>query len=581
MTEEEAQYYNRLVAQYNQLAAENSRLSNEINYGIQQCNVIGQRIQEVSRTATQEVTGVATRVGDVDEVVEDLNACLTDVTEHYFLFKNLSEASKMLSKYNDEYYTKFHFYHELRRITLGYVIGVDSHIVSSEVLRKKVEKAYLANTDYWLAYATSAVMLWASDEREAANRALNKAMSMDCYKSCVFFMLVNLRFTRVDSARNWYISLLDKTDVNNMSDEWQYVLHAYLVGAMRNDPEFTQMAGSYFARMLEQTEATTANFGQKVVQYASNYAANVVHMTEHEYPMLKTACESYPDMKLLLSDMEKIGLLTQRYDEVYQMEDDAGDTVYEQIENVLYDLVNGYDDEEFKVIKNIRYNEAVIAAKGDTAMASARFNAQYGQIGQTKTFGDLMLGWAFSDDLKETNIMVKRFALSYLKERIGRGVRESFAERYAALKDVYPVSVGICPEIPPYQTECDENAYQSQSEKLTAYCNKHKMGYVFADKYLKIFLLMCAAALLLLAVSAIAVHTRAFAALLAVGLVLGIVSGFLVWRRWVDKNQELAEKIRLANVKLRNILDEMGDWRKRLNAEYAGLDNLIGAIEKF
>ena len=141
----------------------------------------------------------------------------------------------MMTKYSDEYYTKFAFYHELRRVTLGFVIGLDAHIVSDESMRKKVEKVYLKNTDYWLAYAAMSVMLWASNEQEAAYRAMNKAMTMDGYKSCVFYILINLRFSRVDVARNWYITLLEKSDANNLGEEWQYVLHAYLVGAMRND----------------------------------------------------------------------------------------------------------------------------------------------------------------------------------------------------------------------------------------------------------------------------------------------------------------------------------------------------------
>ena len=581
MTEEEAAYYNRLVSQYNSLVADNARMQAEIDYGVQSCYALERDINQVAGSATREVSAVGERIGAAQDVVRNLNLILADVTEHYFLFKNLSEATKMLTKYNDVYYTKFKFYHELRRISLGYVVGVDSHMVSSEVLRKKVEKAYLANTDYWLAYAISAVMLWANDEQEAAYRALNKAMTMDCYKSSVFFMLINLRYTRVDVARNWFISMLEKTDVNNMSPEWQHVLHAYLVGALRSDAEFTHMASSYFERMLEQTEATSADYSGSVIRAAKNYAANLIHITDHEYPLLNETCPPYADMRLLLSDIEKIGMLSVRFDEIYQMKADEADTIYEQIENILYDLVNGYDDEEFKVVSEIRRNEAIVAAKGDTVLANERFRAQLGDTGEKTTFGNLLTRWAFSDDYSQTDITVKRFALSYLKDRISKGIRSYFEERFQTVKDEYPINIYICAELGEYKTECDENAYTTQAEKLTEYCNKHKLSYIMADKYLKIFLILCAAALGILGLSALAVHTSAFPVLLTLGLVLGIVSGFLVWRRWVDKTNELKEHIRLALVKLHNTLDEMADWRKQLNAAYAGLDDLERAIDKF
>lgn len=78
---------------------------------------------------------------------------IKEVTESYFTFKNLSTASKNVSQYTDEYFTKFKFFNELRRISLGYVVGLDAHICSDETMRKKVEKIYLQNTEYWLAYA--------------------------------------------------------------------------------------------------------------------------------------------------------------------------------------------------------------------------------------------------------------------------------------------------------------------------------------------------------------------------------------------------------------------------------------------
>ena len=50
---------------------------------------------------------------------------------------------------------------------------------------------YLANTEYWLAYATMAVMLWASNEREACERAVAKSMQINERKSSLFFLLAS------------------------------------------------------------------------------------------------------------------------------------------------------------------------------------------------------------------------------------------------------------------------------------------------------------------------------------------------------------------------------------------------------
>mgnify|MGYP007069917081 CR=1 FL=1 len=399
---------------------------------------------------------------------------------------------------------------------------------------------------------------------------------------CVFFMLINLRFSRVDVARNWYISLLDRTDVNNMSGEWQYVLHAYLIGAMRNDKEFTDMASNYFKNMLEQVEATSANFSRKVIAKGKSYASAFVHVTDKEYPMLKETCgDDYAQMKDLLSDMEKISLMSIHFDEVYHMEDDGGDDIYEQIENVLYDLVNGYDDEEFKIVKNLKYNEAVIAAKGDTGKANAKFMEMYGNVGLTRTFGDLMLEWAFAEDYIQTDITVKRFALSYLKDRIKKGVQEYFEERFSSIKEKYMLTIRTCAELENVKVECDENSYDSASQKISTFYNKNKIRFIFADSYIKIFLFLCGVALLLLAVAALSIGSSIFPVALTLGITLGIVSGFLTWRRWVDRIKELNERCRLSLVRLRNSLEELGTWRKLVKIGFKDLDDLLAAIDRF
>lgn len=581
MTEEEAQEYNRLVDEYNMLVQQNEMLAAEIEAGIENCQILTRNIETVGDEATMKVSGVSDEVSDADEIVQRLSALIADVTEHYFLFKNLSEASKMLTKYNDEYYTRFKFYHQLRRITLGYVIGLDAHIVSNETLRKQVEKIYLQNTDYWLAYAIMSVMLWASNEKEAAYRALNKSMTMDAYKSCVFYMLVNLRFGRIDTARNWYITLLDKSDANNLGEEWQHVLHAYLVGALRNDKALTDMASSYFKSMLEQTEATSADFSRKVSDKGYSFAQNYIHVTEEEYPLLKETCADYKEMSELLSSMEKISFLAKHFEDIFQKEDDTGDDLHEQIENILYDLINDYDDEEFKVVKNLKYNEAIIAAKGDTGKANAKFKELYGDLRVRKSFGDLLLGWALSEDPRRTNIMVKKFSLGYLKDRLKPGMVKSFEDSYATMKESYKLSIYTTSDMPPFEAECNENTIDDTISKLSAEYDKRKFGFAMKDKLMKIFIFMCIAAILILAIAGLTVGTDVFPVLLTLGIVLGVVGGFLVWRRWVNRVMCLKEYCRLSTIKLRGALDEMAEWRKLVNRGYGCLSDLSSSIDKF
>ena len=275
MTEDEYREYQRLVNEYNRLVSENNRMIEEINYAQEAMVVLAENMATVSAHVIPNVKYVSEQVNVADTDVSTLMRALEELTSQYFIFKELSTASKNLTQYNDEYFTRFQFFNELRRITLGYVIGLDSYIISNESLRKKVEKCYLSNTDYWLAYAIMSVMLWASNEKSAADRALHKALKMDSKKSSVFYMLVNLRFGRIESASKWYLYYLDKTDVNDLGDEWQKLLQAYLSGALGADPKLENAAMEYYQRIFEQTQALNAGYNLKVQARSETFIATV------------------------------------------------------------------------------------------------------------------------------------------------------------------------------------------------------------------------------------------------------------------------------------------------------------------
>ena len=88
-----------------------------------------------------ELSGV---VGTADVSTKEVFQALNELTLQYFHSKAFRLLPKNVTQYNDEYFTRFSYYNELRRISLGYVVGLDSNIISSENARKKVEKAYLA-----------------------------------------------------------------------------------------------------------------------------------------------------------------------------------------------------------------------------------------------------------------------------------------------------------------------------------------------------------------------------------------------------------------------------------------------------
>ena len=164
-------------------------LQGELDLLVENMDILANNVSVAGDASARRVNDGKARISFAEKDVSDLYYMIDQLVTSYFKFKEMSTASKNISEATDEYHRKYREYNRLRRITLGYVIGLDQNFASKETMRKQVEKIYLQNTEYWLAYASAAVMLWASDEQEAAKRAVARAVYMDYNAAYVFFLL--------------------------------------------------------------------------------------------------------------------------------------------------------------------------------------------------------------------------------------------------------------------------------------------------------------------------------------------------------------------------------------------------------
>ncbi|MBD5082339.1 MAG: hypothetical protein HDT44_11335 [Ruminococcaceae bacterium] len=561
----------RVSAQLERTNLENIELDAELKNAIKSISVLINNCTSMGNEVYGIMSGLSEHTDTADISTKEVYQALNELTLQYFSFKNISTASKNMTQYNDEYFRRFSYYNELRRISLGYVIGLDTNIISSETARKKVEKAYLQNTEYWLAYSISAVMLWASDEREAAERALNKSLSINYFNSCLFFLLINLRFNRIEAAKKWYVNFLDRADVNNLGDEWQYLLQAYLFGAFGADEQFQKTVSDSFKNMLSQVEVTTVDFAKKFTKKAIDFSEMYVHKTSHEYTLLRRNCAQYEEMKELLSTAEKNTEIAKYYNSVAEQEITEDKELPQRIENVLYSLVNDYDEDEFNIVQKIKYNEAVINAKGDVESAQASYEAMYKDYNKKKDLGDLMLDWAFAPDTSQTDVSVKRFAISLMKEPIKKGF-EQFPERYREReRGNYTFDIDECKIV------CDENGYNESEKVLDKFYDKNKLKRIFKDRQVLICGGMCGVALILLLI----LFLYFSPVIMTIGILTGLAGSFLLWRRIVDLGKILKEKKRKSKLLLKQTLEELAQWRTAYKEADARNADLLNAIERF
>jgi len=568
---------NRVSARIQAVEAENRMLEADIVTTADNALIMAGNTEVMDRAVNKDMGAMTTKLQNADLDVSHVFEALYDLSSMYFAFKNISTATKNLTQYDDEYFTRFSTYHELRRISLGYIVAVDSNVVSNASLRKVVEKSYLKNSEYWLAYCTMAVMLWASDEKAAAGRALKKALTLNYGNSCLFFLLVNLRFSRLDTAKLWYTEYLEKTNIHDIGEEWQYMLQAYLYGAFGQDPAFQQYVADCLIDMLKAVELTSAGFDIVVRNRAYEFARTFIHNTEHVLLGLRHVSPDYDKLIYVLSSAEKNMALAKHFNKLADSPENASQSLPERIEDVLYSLVDSYEDEEYELIKKKTLSEAVVRARGDMDQAMQYYNELYGEK-VNMALRDLLLRWAFADETERIDKKVRKFSIASLSRYINEGIGKYVDEYRAQIPDRCLLDIDDC------KLTIDGDTNREAEDQLMKHYEKNRWSYILKDKFVLIFGAVTVAALAILAIMIVTVVktelSPANTAVLVGAIVAALVGAFLLWRRIVDFEQIFNDKKRKGLRKLKAAIDDFIQWVSLVKEADAQFGEINEALER-
>ena len=483
MTEYEQEHQAELVNRYNSLVARRNAAAEEHNrlvYEVQECQTdVYNGLNIISKLKSAVVPPLDSTAQNTDKervIAENVSRTLDDLAESYSMLKTGSTASKNLYDDMEKYETKYGFYKTLRRIALGYIIGFDANLWTSDEPRELVEKTYLANTDYWLAYAAMAVTLWVSDEKEACERAVSQSMQINERKSALFYLLASLRFNRIESAKQWYEVYFGLVDADGVGDEIIYILQVLLCGALGSDAEFAKAVYNRMRELLKQAR-DDVKAGKDVRESVDNYFNAFLSVTDKEYLALKHICADYPEMIDMLSCAEKNAKLRDYFSGVINDGTELSDRLAERIEDALHSLISSNDDAEQMLLDKIRYEEMVVKANGNIAEAKKSYESYAMERDRTRNMTLIMLN-AVLDVKSKADPRVKKFAFDFVRSDCIQGA-ERFSSYRKKEKKEYDFQIEDC------KMRGDENSFETNKPVLLKYYDGLVKNSIKADKAVK------------------------------------------------------------------------------------------------
>lgn len=574
--------YNRLVREFNRLSEINAELKADRNACAYEVQSSTEAIRSVSECWIPPLAVTESETDKKEVIANNALLALNDLYDSFRRLQNGSTASKKLAEHQDKYYALFGLYNDLRRVSLGYVVGLDKNFWQSDVPRKKVEKMYLANTDYWLAYATMAVMLWASDEQEACERAVSKAMQANERKSALYFLLAALRFNRVEAAREWYRVYFELVDLNGVGEEIIYIIQVLLSGALGVDAEF---GNTVLQRLRALLDEANRNINTKTQAQASvdKYFTSFISVTDKEFIALKHICAEYDKMIALLSYAEKNQLLKDHFETVLNSQSELSDRISERIEDALYALISANDEAEQELLDKITQAEMIVKADGNMQVAQEAYAALMSERRNEKNFALILVNAALDTD-SNADTRVKKFALAYIRSYCLDGAAK-FSQYRKQEKREYDFNVDGCP------LRGDENSFEQNKPKLLNYYDGLIKKAAKADKGVKTLtnfsIVLCVLLSLFTVLSVVGFIVHWTTAIPVVMLVIAVLSigGFtlcLIFRSEQKKKVRKSFEYRIANgVKmLQDGLKDLAAWRTAYRAADKVYEELIHVLKE-
>ena len=309
---------------------------------------------------------------------------------------------------------QFGNYDAIRKTIIGVVRDFDINLVRNSTIEELSEELWITSSRYWLSYALLAVTAWVNNYPEVAKNALSESCRKDQIKSSLFFCLLNLRFERVGTAREWFKYYCKTLNPTMLQQETAVMIQAFMGGVFGKDKqlehEVIEIINDWIRIISED-----AVICQELVQQYENYFEKFHMQAQFDYQMIREFCTNSAEVQASFTDVSKLDSLIGLMEELNEEGVIQTDSNYKsRVDAVLMSLITNYDEEEQELRAEQQYYRLVVENEGQTEIAQDQFEEIESLRKENYNIGKQMIGWVIYDD-GQTDVQVRKFGLQSTK----------------------------------------------------------------------------------------------------------------------------------------------------------------------
>ena len=338
---------------------------------IQQADLNG--IENNLRSINQNINAVNSNVAVVDENVKIIYSEIEELARDFRRFVNyqakqnrLGQAKTELVKIRQEIEKKYGHYDIVRRTTVGILQATDLGVIRKETINTATEELMLSTPNYWLAPCLVALSAWINDKPNIADIALKEAIHRDDEKTSLFFAIVCRRADRKLASLKWTERYLASQDENHIGRKTMVLLDAYVNGLLGNDAE--NLISKRMDIWLKNLSNKDGFIEKQRQQWSDAINLRRENFDEDNYLYLSTYSKTWPQLKEIMEGAllhkEIFEYLTNIFEQKVSLKN-----IIEELDEILFDLVSNYDNEELPLRKQEKFEQLVVDFDGDEIRA--------------------------------------------------------------------------------------------------------------------------------------------------------------------------------------------------------------------
>lgn len=443
-----------------QINAELRRELSTVEYGVNQAD---RELENYNRAIRNTLDNCNNVMLSSHRRVLDSIEVQYEIEKMYVRFKQIELANKKIREANNKKYYDFANFRTVRKIVQGVMDNLDVNMVSNQAITKSVEKQHLQTPDYWLTCVLLSIMAWRSDDRELAERAIDRALSLDKKNSAVFYMLFNLRMHRNDAALKWFYTYQDCPLKG--SDQRTFLMLFSLVARTLSesdeaDSKIREEVFSFIRKVIAANMKASGYSEEDIVGQVGQYLRRMQISDPMEYTALRRYCTGFNELTEVMSQAKNNINILEFFRQVVNVPPEQKNTFLKDFIGELIDAPNAVEED---VYNTIAYNETIIRCNGDVETAREIYEAE-----QTHHKNDLnliaeMIDWIYKREAQEVNGQIRLNMFTLTKDFQEKAVDQAVEAYRKRRRTAYDVTIGD------YSTTVNFQKEHEECEKAAAF----------------------------------------------------------------------------------------------------------------